>query len=244
MCKDKVRPLCLLYTCGGVSIFLWLLVQVAVLGRLPVDTILMKRGRKIARDADRIFFRAIDKIQKTNPSKHSRIISRFNKTTISKLRMRELSTRRELGSPKEKKAVLTRGQSSSNNANYTKGTLYRVCSTESQCRSPVKSYGIAHWNGHTGAYSITLDDGSDSMITYGAAILNKYRLPGTFFLCPQFLDPPKDFPKPKPLENKWEIMNKAYSLPTKHEIGAHTNSHRDFEKMRAGPGVIRCQIKL
>ena len=49
---------------------------------------------------------------------------------------------------------------------------------------------------------------------------------GTYFITPQFVDAPKDSPKPAQLPNKWPHVVRLAAAG--HEVGAHTTSHRNF----------------
>ena len=85
---------------------------------------------------------------------------------------------------------------------------------------------IAEWNGHSSAYSLTLDDGSDGMITFAPMTMNEFGIKGTYFITPQFVDAPQDSPKPAQLPNKWPHVVRLAAAG--HEVGAHTTSHRNF----------------
>ena len=58
------------------------------------------------------------------------------------------------------------------------------------------------------------------------AVTRIKRIKGTYFITPQFVDPPKDFPKPAQLPDKWPHIVRLAAAG--HEVGAHTTSHRNF----------------
>ena len=64
---------------------------------------------------------------------------------------------------------------------------------------------IAPWNGHRGAFTLTFDDGNDAQVTFAPTLLSSYGINATFFITPQFMDPPDDDPVPMQLEGKCDL---------------------------------------